>query len=39
LVARVSQIIQEMHADGILTSLSNKWYGTDLTIVKGAAGR
>jgi polar amino acid transport system substrate-binding protein len=39
LVARVSQIIQEMHADGTLTSLSNRWYGTDLTIVKGAAGR
>lgn len=39
LVQRVSQIIQEMHADGTLTSLSDKWYGTDLTIVKGAAGR
>jgi len=39
LVQRVSQIVQEMHADGTLTSLSDKWYGTDLTIVKGPAGR
>ena len=39
LVQRVSQIIQEMHADGTLTSLSDKWYGTDLTVVKGPAGR
>jgi len=38
-VQRVSQIIQEMHADGTLTSLSNKWYGTDLTTAKGAANR
>jgi ABC-type amino acid transport substrate-binding protein len=38
-VQRVSQIVQEMHADGTLTSLSDKWYGTDLTVVKGPAGR
>ena len=39
LVQRVSQIVREMHADGTLTSLSDKWYGTDLTVVKGPAGR
>jgi len=39
LVQRVSQIIQELHADGTLTSLSDKWYGTDLTVVKGPAGK
>jgi hypothetical protein len=38
-VQRVSQIIQELHADGTLTSLSNKWYGTDLTTTKAAANR
>ncbi|HSJ50904.1 MAG TPA: transporter substrate-binding domain-containing protein [Actinomycetota bacterium] len=31
LVDRVSQIIEEMHADGTLTELSMKWYGTDLS--------
>ncbi len=31
LVARVSQIIDQMHADGTLSDLSEKWYGTDLT--------
>jgi polar amino acid transport system substrate-binding protein len=31
LVARVSQIIDQMHADGTLSDLSDKWYGTDLT--------
>ncbi len=30
-VERVDEIIQEMHADGTLTALSMKWYGTDLT--------
>jgi polar amino acid transport system substrate-binding protein len=39
LVQRVSQIVQAMHADGTLTSLSNKWYGTDLTTAKAAANR
>jgi len=38
-VQRVSQIIQELHADGTLTSLSNKWYGTDLTTAKGIANK
>jgi polar amino acid transport system substrate-binding protein len=27
----VDKIVGEMHADGTLTSLSQKWYGTDLT--------
>ena len=31
LVARVSEIIDQMHADGTLSDLSEKWYGTDLT--------
>jgi polar amino acid transport system substrate-binding protein len=31
LVDAISAIIEEMHADGTLTELSMKWYGTDLT--------
>lgn len=31
LVAAVDQIIGDMHADGTLTALSNKWFGTDYT--------
>ena len=31
LVKRVSDIIQEMHTDGTLRQLSQKYYGTDLT--------
>lgn len=31
LVARVSEIVAEMHADGTLSSLSNQWFGADLT--------
>jgi len=31
LVQRVSEIIDEMHADGTLSDLSEKWYGVDLT--------
>lgn len=31
LVARVGEIIQEMHDDGTLRELSLKWFGTDLT--------
>jgi polar amino acid transport system substrate-binding protein len=30
-VARVSEIIEEMHADGTLSDLSNTWFGLDLT--------
>ena len=33
LVAAVSAIIDEMHADGTLTALSMKWYGEDITQV------
>jgi len=31
LIAKVSEIIQGMHDDGTLTTLSMKWYGEDLT--------
>lgn len=31
MVERVSEIIDEMHQDGTLTDLSEKWYGVDLT--------
>ena len=31
LVDAVSDIIEEMHTDGTLTELSNKWYGRDIT--------
>jgi polar amino acid transport system substrate-binding protein len=31
LVERISEIIGEMHEDGTLSELSEKWYGTDLT--------
>ncbi len=33
LVADVSAIVDEMHADGTLTELSIKWYGEDITVV------
>ena len=32
LIAAVSQIVEDMHADGTLSSLSEKWYKTDLTV-------
>jgi polar amino acid transport system substrate-binding protein len=32
LVDRVSEIIEEMHADGTLSELSMTWYGEDLTV-------
>jgi polar amino acid transport system substrate-binding protein len=32
LIAKLSDIIDEMHADGTLTALSMKWYGEDLTV-------
>jgi polar amino acid transport system substrate-binding protein len=31
LVEKVSQIVKEMHEDGTLSELSQKWYGADLT--------
>jgi polar amino acid transport system substrate-binding protein len=36
LVDEVSKIIREMHEDGTLTELSEKWYGYDLTKKQGA---
>src|SRR5688572_22595788 len=36
LVDEVSKIIEEMHKDGTLTELSEKWYGYDLTKKQGA---
>lgn len=33
-VEKVSDIVNEMHEDGTLTKLSQKWYGADLTIAK-----
>jgi polar amino acid transport system substrate-binding protein len=30
-VSRVSEIIEEMHADGTLSELSDTWFGLDLT--------
>jgi len=36
LVDEVSKIINEMHKDGTLTELSEKWYGYDLTKKQGA---
>jgi polar amino acid transport system substrate-binding protein len=38
LVDAVSKIVDEMHKDGTLTSLSMKWYGTDLTTTGAASG-
>jgi polar amino acid transport system substrate-binding protein len=32
LVSKVSQIVQQMHQDGTLSTLSMKWYGEDLTV-------
>lgn len=31
LVDRISEIVEEMHDDGTLSELSEKWYGVDLT--------
>ena len=31
LVERLSEIVSEMHEDGTLTELSEKWYGVDIT--------
>jgi polar amino acid transport system substrate-binding protein len=32
LVERISEIVEEMHDDGTLLELSEKWYGTNLTV-------
>ena len=34
LVQRISELIDEMHDDGTLARLSQKWYGTDLTVAE-----
>ena len=31
LVAAVDNAVKEMHSDGTLSTLSEKWFGTDLT--------
>jgi ABC-type amino acid transport substrate-binding protein len=31
LVARVDEIVGELRDEGVLTELSEKWYGVDLT--------
>jgi polar amino acid transport system substrate-binding protein len=36
LVKEVSKIVKEMHEDGTLTELSEKWYGYDLTKKQGS---
>jgi len=33
LLDKISGIIEEMHTDGTLTQLSQKWYKADLTVV------
>ena len=39
LVAAVSKIVDDMHADGTLSALSEKWYhGQDLTTSRGERG-
>lgn len=32
--AKIAEIVAEMHADGTLTALSEKWYGVDLTSLR-----
>ena len=32
LVARVSEIVDEMHSDGTMSELSTKWFGVDYTV-------
>jgi polar amino acid transport system substrate-binding protein len=34
LVDRISEIVTEMHEDGTLSELSEKWYGTDITVAQ-----
>ncbi len=38
LVQAVSKIVEDMHADGTLTSLSMQWYGVDLTTSAASGG-
>ena len=37
LVEKISEIIDEMHADGTLSTLSEKWYGADLTVKESSS--
>jgi polar amino acid transport system substrate-binding protein len=32
LAERISEIVDEMHEDGTLEQLSDKWYGTNLSV-------
>ena len=32
--ARIAEIVEELHADGTLSELSEKWYKVDLTTVE-----
>jgi polar amino acid transport system substrate-binding protein len=34
-VAKMTDIVNQMHEDGTLTQLSQKWYGSDLTQKQG----
>jgi polar amino acid transport system substrate-binding protein len=36
LLSKVDGIVEEMHSDGTLSELSQKWYGTDLTVAQAA---
>jgi polar amino acid transport system substrate-binding protein len=38
LVDRISEIVEEMHDDGTLAELSEKWYGLDLTTAPRVGG-
>lgn len=37
LVQKLSEIVSQMHQDGTLSQLSQKWYGTDLTVAQPGA--
>jgi polar amino acid transport system substrate-binding protein len=36
LLSKIDGIVEEMHSDGTLSELSQKWYGTDLTVAQAA---
>jgi polar amino acid transport system substrate-binding protein len=35
--AKIAEIVKQMHEDGTLTKLSEKWFGADLTRAKAAS--
>jgi polar amino acid transport system substrate-binding protein len=37
LLDRISEIVEEMHDDGTLSDLSQKWYGADLTVAEASS--